>query len=181
MEAKELIKIARRNLIFFIIFALVGALVGFYSNKLLPSGYRQSRVLFVTSSKVSEPNAIIVQDPATNVADSAVSVIPSQDFLLYSQVKSTVEVKKLAPLVIRITATSHSPEQSQQDLETLISSFNTKISQLRSDASVQLAPVGTNTQASYFAFNSKILTLFGALIGVAAAITILAVSLYLKL
>lgn len=182
MEANQVIKIVKKNIAFLLILASVGAILGYYSNKLLPSGFKQTRVFFVANSKGQEPGNFIGQDPAINFTDSAANIIPSPDFLLAAQVsQSAVEVKKLAPQLLRITVTSASPAQSQQDLSTLVASFNDKIPQLTGDDSIQLTPVGVSPQVAYFALNAKILTLFGALLGTISAITILAVFQYLKL
>lgn len=182
MEANQIIKIVKKNIAFLLILASVGAILGYYSNKLLPSGFKQTQVFFVTNSHKQESSNFIGQDPAINFTDSAANIIPSPDFLVSAQIyQSTVEVKKLAPQLLRITVTSAQAAQSQQDLDALVTGFNAKIPQLTGDDSIQLTPVGASPQAAYFALNAKILTLFGALLGTIVAITIVAVFQYLKL
>lgn len=183
MELKTYLKIIKKNLIFISIFAVIGVILGFYSTNFLPSGYIQNQTLFVSDTgKYENPNSTIKQDKALNYTDSAVSIIQSEDFLLSAQItNSKIEVKKLAPQVIKITATSQSAEISRQDLLSSVEKFNEKTQQLLGDKSIQLTPIGSTPTPTYFALNNKILATFGALIGIISSAAILALVSYLKL
>mgnify|MGYP001601264765 CR=1 FL=1 len=183
MELKQYLKLIQKNITFIGILTIVGLILGLYSAKLLPSGYKQSQVFFVTQSTADEsPNTLYKQDRALNYTDSAVSIIQSDDFLLSAQIsQSTVEVKKLAPQVIKITLTSQSREKSTQDLSTILLRFNEKTEQILQSKTIQLTPIGIAPTPVFFALNSKILAIFGALIGFISSAAILALTSYFKL
>lgn len=183
MEPNQYLKILKTNLIFVAILVLVGAFLGFYSSHLLPSGYKQSQVFFVSQILEDKTKSSgFAQPEAVGFTDSAVSILESQDFLLSTQIsQSSVEVKKLANQVLKITVSSETEEQSKKDLASLVSNFNDKVSSFLGDNEVQLTPVGSSPQASYFALSSKVLALFGALLGLMSALALLALASYFKL
>lgn len=181
MEAKKYLKIIRENVIFLVILVVVGAALGFYSTKLLPAGYLFSQVYFVSSSQPTTSDNIR-EDKAITFTDSAVSILESRDFQQAAEItESSVDVKKLAHQVISITVTSNKPAKSQSDLFTLVTNFNVSVADWLGSNSVQLKPVGVPNNPSFFALDKKVMTGFGALIGLIASVSVLAVVRYFKL
>lgn len=181
MEFKQYLKIFQKNFIFIAILVISGLALGFYSSRILPSGYRQSQVVFVSDTQSNNPDFAQKQDRAINFTDSASSIIPSEDFLNSISISQTsVEVKKLAPQVLKITTASQSAEKSRQDLENIISKFNEKTENFIGDKDIQLKPVGVTPEPTHFALSMKVLGVFGALIGFIASISIISLATYFK-
>lgn len=183
MEAKDYIKIIKKNLIFIILLTGLGAFLGFYSGKFLPSGYKQSQVFFVSQvTQSQDQSSLLTHEQAVSFTDSAQSILQSPDFLLSSQIfQSSVEVKKLANRVLKITVSSQTEERSKKDLGVVVANFNNKVSNFLGNGHLQLTPVGDLPHASYFALDTKILSVVGALLGLISAIAILALANYFKL
>lgn len=181
MEFKQYIKLIQKNLAFIAILIFVGLFLGLYSSRFFPSSYRQSQVLFVSDTQSINPEFNKNQERAINFTDTAASIIPSEDFLNSIQISQTsVDVKKLAPQVLKITTSSQSASKSKQDLETIVLKFNEKTENLTGDKSLQLKPVGVMPGPSHFVLDSKILAIFGAFIGLTVSVSIIALAAYFK-
>lgn len=181
MDLKDYIKILAKNAFFIIILALIGAAVAFSSTGFLKSGYKNETVYFLIISGTGNLDAAKKIDP-TNITDTAVAVLTSPDFLKEASTGSlSIGAKKLAPQVIKLTITSQSPELSKNSQAPVIEKFNQKLAIFVPEASLKLEPLGEEGQSFQQVLNSKILAVFGALVGLLASLVIIAIIRYLKL
>lgn len=181
MEIQIYLKILRKNAFFIVAMVLIGAIIAFSSTRFLKSGYKNDMVYFLTVSGSSSPDTNQRLDP-TNITDTAVAILTSQDFLNETGISSlSVDAKKLAPQVVKLTLTSESAQLSQDSQIIVSNKFNQKLTSFIPDASVKLEPVGSPSKSFQKILNSKILAVFGALVGFLASLVIITLSKYLKL
>lgn len=190
MELKEFLKIIKKNILFIIITALAGGVIGFSSSGFFPSGYSQSQLFFITqpASQVQtnqeyDFEGYYQQEKSRSFTDTAIAILESSDFT--SEVlnpQNLLSVRKIAPQVIRITVSSQTPQSLKGQTEKIASSFNSKIIDLTgSTASAQLKAVGRANDSIFSGFNNKILFLFGLLLGTTFALFITGLKNYFKL
>ncbi len=181
MDLKEYITIIKKNAFFIIVLTLIGASVAFSSTKFLKSGYKTSAVYFLVISSQQNTSTNQKLDP-TNITDTAVAVLSSPDFLNEVATNNlSLDAKKLAPQVIRLTLTSKDQQTSEKSLTPVVDKFNQKLASLISESSPKLEPVGVHGQSIHDVLNNKILAAFGATVGLLASLVIIAVVRYLKL
>ncbi|MEK7581456.1 MAG: Wzz/FepE/Etk N-terminal domain-containing protein [Patescibacteria group bacterium] len=182
MEIKDLTSQIKKNLIFIAIITLVASSVGFSSTKFLKSGYQQQTLLFV---KVQDKNTLSENSPrvdSSNLTDTTVAILQSPDFASGADLgESQLEVRKMAPQVIRITVTAKNKDVSSQTSTKVIYSYNEKIKNLVPQANIELVGVGIPNDPTRQVLNSKIMAAFGASLGFIASLSILALAKYLKL
>jgi capsular polysaccharide biosynthesis protein len=181
MDIKEYIKIIRKNAFFIVALTLIGALVAFYSTRFLSSGYKNEMVYFLTVSTQDKSGLNQRLDP-TNITDTAVAILTSPDFLNETSITPlSIDAKKLAPQVIRLTLTSDDPGLSANSQDSVVGKFNQKITTLVPETSLKLQSVGANSQSVHDVLNNKILAVFGAMVGLLASLIIITIVRYLRL
>lgn len=181
MDLKDYIKILTKNAFFIIALTLIGAFVAFTSTRFLKSGYKNEMVYFLVINESENLDIGRKVDP-TNITDTAIAVLTSPDFLNETAISTlTIDAKKLAPQVIKLTLTSNSLQLSETSQTPVVDKFNQKLNILVPDASLKLQPVGIQSQSFQNILNSKILTVFGAVVGLLASVIIIAIVRYLRL
>lgn len=181
MDLKDYIKILTKNAFFIIVLTLIGTTVAFTSTRFLKPGYKNEMVYFLVIN--GSENSLSSQrlDP-TNTTDTVVAVLTSPDFINETAVDPlSLDAKKLAPQVIKLTLTSSSPQLSKNSQAPVADKFNQKLATLVPDASLKLEPIGVESQSYQNILNSKILAVFGAVVGLLASLITIAVVRYLKL
>lgn len=181
MDLKDYVKILTKNAFFIIALTLIGAAVAFSSTGFLKSGYKNEMVYFLVISDSGNSLTSQKLDP-TNITDTAVAVLTSPDLLNETAISSmSLDVKKLAPQVIKLTLTSQSPELSKNSQAPVVEKLNQKLTAFVPEATLKLEPVGEESQSFQQVLNSKILAVFGALIGLLASLVTVAIVRYLRL
>lgn len=181
MDIKDYIKILTKNAFFIIILTLIGATVAFSSTRFLKSGYKNEMVYFLVINQPENSLQNQKLDP-TNTTDTAVAILASPDFLKETAINAlSVDVKKLAPQVIKLTLTSDNSQLSQSSQAQVATKFNQKVTTFITNGTLKLEPVGESPPSIHNALNSKVLAVFGALIGLLASLTSIAIVRYLRL
>lgn len=187
MELSHFIKILKKYSLFIVILVVLGAIIGFLSSDFFASGFRRNQTYFVSEKSQTGENtpnfnseAYFQQEKLRNATDSLVAVLESEDFqneALTSQ--DSLQVRKLAPRVIRLTYLSQSQENATANLDTVIDKFNDKITTLSEDnTNFQLKPIGASSAPIYSKLNSLTLLAAGALIAAAFALFIVGLKEY---
>ena len=188
MELRKIVIIIRKYLVFITALAFVGLVTGYQAKNYFPSGYRQSQLFFLTSpqnnnaSQNLDSSAYFNQENARNFTDTAVALLASGDFsknVFENDV--SVNVRKLAPQILRITLESTSTKNLDQGLNKIELSFNSQIEKLaESTESPQLKPAATPSPINYFAPNKLVLAAAGFILGFAAAGFTLGLKFYFR-
>lgn len=190
MEINQLIPLIKKNALIIIIFAAIGAVTAATSANFFSSGFNHQRLYFLTSPNMTNqitdnPNSesYLLQEKSRNFTDSAIAILDSPDFKAETLDQGdSLQVRKVAPQVIRLNLISASPDNNNSKLDNVISEFNTKIQQLtKSTSSVELKPVGGLTPPSYSALSKKVLFAFGAVLGTAFALLVIGLKNYYKI
>lgn len=190
MELKKFLNIIKKNIIFILLLALFAGFISFFSSGLFSSGYSQSRLFFIAQSISQIPpgqgynfEGFYTQEKSRNFTDTAVAILESSDFaneVLNPQ--NSLSVRKVAPQVVRITISAQTPQSLNGEIEKIASEFNSKISHLSaSTQSAELKPVGEASELTFLGLNSKILFVFGLLLGTTFALFIIGLKNYFKL
>ncbi len=181
MDIKEYIKILTKNTLFIIALTIIGAAIAFSSTRFLKSGYQNERFYFLIISQNENLENSQRLDP-TNITDTAVSILNSPDFINEMAINTlSIDAKKLAPQVIKLTLTSKDPELSKNSQDPIVDKFNRKLTSFVPASSLKLESVGSPNQSYQNMLNNKVLAVFGAIIGFLASVVIIYVVRYLKL
>lgn len=179
MYLDQYIKIAKTNLFFICALTAVGAVCGYLSVAHIESGYKAQQTIFVRIEK-SNPLAYESVDAQT-ITDTVVAYISSTDYQRKANKTSQTNAKKVAAQVVTLTATSQNLEEAQNSLKNTTTNFNQVAPDLIRHAKVELTNVGEQAIPTKNALNSRVLALFGTLLGFAASISIISVSRYFRL
>ncbi len=190
MELKEFVVIIKKYFLFIVILTAAGAAVGFFSTRFFPSGFQRSQVYFVSEHSTDLKNSpnfnaenYYLQEKLRNATDTLVAILDSVDF--QKEVLSagdTLQVRKIAPQVMRLTYLSSSEQNATLKLDKVVDKFNTKISDLTEGSpTAQLKAVGPTAQPIYSRLNRLTLFFAGSLLGLVFALFIVGLKEYNKL
>lgn len=190
MELTKFVKIIKNNIVFIIIVALIGALIGFFSADFFSSGYHHSQLFFLMSppnQTASMQNNLseryYLQEKSRNFTDTAVAILDSVDFK--NEVLSpgdSLAVRKVAPQLIRLDFISPTPDSNNVQLNKVTREFNSKIQSLiESTPAAQLKPIASVASPVYSSLNSRVLFVFGAVLATAFALFVVGIKNYFKL
>lgn len=189
MELKQILKLVRNQAYFVVALIFLGAIIGAQSAKFFPSGYSKSQLFFLTTTQASNQAQnnyfapYYAQENARNFTDTAVALLGSEEFLKEARpAGASVNVRKVAPQLIRITAQSPNPSDLDEPLEQISQVFNQKIAAISQDAyASQLKEVSLPTVPTFFALNAQILAAAGAILGLASSLLVIGLKVYFKL
>lgn len=173
MEIKSISKLIRTYLIFILICALVGAVAGYFVSDFLTQGFAKSQTFYLVTQKQAQ-----TPESTSSLTDSAIGILTSPEFtqeVRNSSPDTTLDVRKIAPQVIKITSSSGETISASSALRNSQDIFNSKIKNL-DDKILELREIGLPLQATYSSYNKSLLTLTGALLGLLFA----ACSIFLK-
>ena len=189
MELKEYIKVFKKYFAFILLVSATGALIAYIQTKSLPSGYSLTQTFYLAgpaslSSDYFTYEGFYAQEKARNFTDSAVAILDSDDFKSdVGEGSQNLTVRKMAPQVIRLTASAPNAESTQKLMTKTINIFNEKsITFADSKFSLSLKPISQKTtQPALSKINKKIVTIFGLLLGFAFATFVVSLKTYFKL
>lgn len=187
MELKEYIKLFKKYLAFIILCMLLGAALGTFFTKFLPSGYYLSQTFFLAmpqgTAQTYDYEGFYAQEKARNFTDSAVAILESPDFKSeVALAHQSLAVKKLAPQTIRLTTVTQNPESSKELMQKTTNTFNKKFIDLAGDKNaLSLKQIASSQEPSYQASSRKIYALGGIVIGFAASVAVISLKSYFKL
>lgn len=179
MYADQYIKIVKTNLFFICALTLVGAICGYLSVAHIESGYKAQQTIFVRIEKINPLSYEGVD--AQTITDTVAAYISSTDYQRKTNKISQTTAKKVAAQVVTLTATSQSLEEAQNSLKNTTTNFNQVAPDLITHSKVELVNVGEEAIPTKNALNSRVLALFGAILGFAASISIISASRYFRL
>lgn len=190
MELNEFITLVKKYIVLIVIFALIGAVLGVSSTKFFSSGFNHQRFYFLTdpSPDIQEnqdyrSENYFLQEKSRNFTDTAVAILDSPDFK--NEVLGPgdlLQVRKVAPQLVRLNLISQSADSNFSKLQKVTVVFNRKIQNLtESTPTSQLKPVGSVSSPSYSSLNSRVLLVFGAILGAAFALLIIGLKNYHKI
>lgn len=178
MELNSYLKFFKRFWIFILFCAFLGLVIAISLAK-APSPYSLTQVFYLSSPKItaSDPSqSFYNQEMVRNFTDTAVAILNSPDFKSrILQPQETFFARKLAPQVIRLTATSQEPQETQVSMKKVIEIFNQRFA---SPLSLEEIAPQAPTQRT---FNGKVVALAGFIIGFAFAIFVISTKTYLRL
>ena len=187
MEFKEYIKIFKKNIGVLLLLVVLGVVLALVITYKLPSGYSQSRLFYIAGPKTtSQTNydyeGYYVQQKARDFTDTAVAILESADFTSQVGISSVnFSVRKVAPQVIKLTATAKDSLEAENAIEKISQSFNLKLVNLTgNDPALQIKPIG-KAQPSYFSSPNKIIVgVFGGSLGFIFGILVVGLKVYFK-
>lgn len=185
MELKEYLKIFRKYLALIAALSFIGMSLAFAFARRIPQGYQDSQTFFISpqSAAIQMYEGYYGQEKARNFTDTAVAILDSPDFK--SEVQGTneaISVRKMAPQVVRLTATSKSSAAAKNLLDKTVNSFNSKLQSLSgSQAQIQLKAIGRAQGPSTVAVNRKVFALVGLIAGFAFATAAISLKTYFKI
>lgn len=184
MELKKILTIFKKNVVYLLVFVVIGAVVGAYLGKNYKDVPHAQLDVFLTPKNVPKVQAndnYYLQEEARNFTDSAVVILESPDFAKgLTQSGETISASKLSAQLIRLTASALSDERASALLNDTINKFNTKIPELTAeDRTVLLKPIATEPRNFTPAVNTKVLILTGALFGFLFAAFVISLREYL--
>jgi len=188
LELKVYLKILKKNILFILLFAIVGAVAAFMFTLKLASGVRFEQYFYLVSSnnpdsqtQPAENSIYFPQETARNFTDTAVAILSSPDFI--SEINlgdGQIVVRKMAPQVIKLTATASQEGTAKSLIEKTTSSFNQKILSLAGNQIVSLKPVGRGAQPVALTPNRSLIVIFGLLFGSVFALLVVGLKIYFK-
>lgn len=169
---------------------MLGAVFGASSTKFFSSGFQHQRSYFLIDPTVERqvpenPNSesFSLQEKSRNFTDTAVAILDSIDFK--SEVLEngdSLQVRKVAPQIIRLTLISNTSDPNFQKLEKVTNSFNLKIQNLtESTPSSMLKAIGPANSPVYSSFSRPILSAFGSILGVTFALLVIGLKNYYRI
>lgn len=184
MELKEYLNILKKNLALTIALTVTGLLIGLISARSLPEGYQASQTFFLTSTQSPNPQDVNFgyynQEKARNFTDTALAIVQSPDFKSYAQLSAAISAKKVAPQIIRITATAASAQDTLPQLTRTKEQFNSKLAML-GEGNLKIQEVGSNQEPHLAKVNAQVTAAAGAIFGFAAAILALSLKTYFRI
>ncbi|KKR50946.1 MAG: hypothetical protein UT84_C0004G0009 [Candidatus Curtissbacteria bacterium GW2011_GWA1_40_16] len=189
MELKKYLEITKNNALFIVVIALIGAFSAYFIAPHLESGYWAQSTFYLSNQlqEATQPQGYdfggyFLQSTAINATDTAVAILESGSF--QSQAKSagtTIAVNKIAPQVIRITATAQDSGAPKSQMESIPDAFSKKMKELNPvGPTLTLSPISGQIDVAYHSLNSKVLALAGFGLGIIFAFLILGLKTYLK-
>jgi len=188
LELRVYLKILKKNILFILLFAAFGAVAAFMFTLKLASGVRFEQYFYLVSSnnpgsqaQPAENSTYFSQEAARNFTDTAIAILSSPDFISeISLGNGQIAVRKMAPQVIKLTATASQEGTAKSLIEKTTSSFNQKILSLAGDQIVSLKPVGRGAQPVALAPNRSLIVIFGLLSGSVFALLVVGLKIYFK-
>lgn len=178
MELKDILKIAKQNILFILTITILGAAIGLLSTRFLESGFEKSQYFFLKEESPAFQEASIQE----NLTESATQILKSPDFTReLAQVPFKIEATKIAPYVVRVTVISQTTTETEQILAIIPTKFNSKIQELVPQGRYLLVSVGNPPETSHNVLNSKILAIVGAILGLVLSLVTLSVYKFFKL
>ncbi len=190
MEISELINLVKKYIILIAILALIGGVIGASSANFFSSGFKHQRLYFLTdpvvASQISDtPNSesFSLQEKSRNFTDTAVAILDSPDFKNEVLARGdSLQVRKVAPQVIRLTLVSNTPDTNFSKLQKVSASFNLKIQDLTaSTPSSILKPVGLESSPVYSSLSRQVLFVFGVVLGTVFALLVIGLKNYYRI
>lgn len=183
MELNQYLVIFKKHFIFIASFAILGSFFAFLLGSKLPSGYRAEQLFYIVDSQPAKEAEILPsyysQEKARNFTDTAVAILSSPDFANY---QSPVSARKIAPQIIRLTATANDPQTAQNLVEKASINFNQKLRNSADlNSSLEIRAVGKSMPPTDIAISPKIALFGGFIIGLILAIFVVALKTYFKL
>jgi len=179
MELKEFIRLFKKNALAVIFFILIGLVLSILISAKLPSGYNQSQTFYIVEPKENagdfyDYEGYYGQQKARDFTDTAVAILQSENF-------PNLTVRKVAPQVIKLTATAESADESENLLDRVKGSFNQELVSLSGqDQALQIRPIGQVQPASFVSPNKKLLAVFGASLGFVFGVLVVGLKTYFK-
>lgn len=183
MELRQYLKILQQNLILILLLGLFGMALAFLITRSMSAGYQKSQTFFLEAQFESRENLadFYAQEKARNFTDTAVAILESPDFRRDLKADGQIQVRKIAPQVVRIT-TRATKSQSPNDLMTeTVNSFNSKLIAISDDQKLELKALGTSPEPAKDIINKKVFALAGLLLGFTFAIVAISLKTYFRL
>lgn len=187
MDLKQFIKIIKKYSLFIIILVVLGAVVGVFSTSLTSSGFQRTQT-YIFSDKSSNPQnnpnsqaeAYYTGENLRNSTDTFIGILQSDDFQKEAVASGdSLQVKKVAPQVIRLTYSSPVERNSAENLDKVVVKFNSKIANFtKTNFTIQLEPVGMAQTPVSSSVNNTTLLFAGAFVGIAFALFIVGLKEY---
>lgn len=177
MTLNDFLNMLRKNLVFIVFLILISAGVAFYSTGFLKSGFREEKLLFLTLDDTQTSKDIRL-DP-TNSTDTAIALLNSG--LKVVQPKMSIDAKKVAPQVIKLSVESQDPGLAEQTATSLVETFNSQAKNLMPGHNITLTQIDQNQAPARQLLNSKVMAAFGALVGFVLAIMAIILARYFKI
>ena len=187
MDLRQLIQIIKKYSLFIIILAVLGAVGGGFSARLTSSGFQRTQTYIISNqSQVLQNNPnyysenFYAEENLRNNTDTYIAVLQSNDFQKEAVVSGdSLQVKKVAPQVLRLTYSSPIEQNSSQNLDKVVVFFNSLIGDLtKANLAIRLEPVGMAQEPVFSRVNSTTLLFAGAFIGIAFALFIVGLKEY---
>lgn len=198
MELKEYLKVFKKYFAFILLVGLTGALIAYISTKSLPRAYSLTQTFYLAALTStpgrSEPalqsqdiysyEGYYAQEKARNFTDTAVAILDSDDFKSdVGEDSQNLAVRKMAPQVIRLTASAPNSQSAQKLMSKTINIFNEKSVTLADSRFVlSLKPISSHVPGpSRDQIDKKIITVFGLLLGFAFATFVVSLKTYFRI
>ena len=184
MELKDYWQILKKNLAFIIFLALLGALFAYLLTSKFSGGQRvQKHYLLIEEQAAGEGfESPVIFKESVDLTDTAVSILQTSDFkkeILKNQ--ESLIVKKEARQVLKLQAQASEQERTFEIIKTAVENFNGKTASLfGQNENIKLTEIGASYEPLRPAFDKKITTAFGFLLGAAFAIFAVGLKTYFK-
>lgn len=174
MELKAFLKILSKYLLLILAFAILG-LIAAYALAKAPQGAQVEQLFFIPPSADSADlqAAYYGQETARNFTDTAVSILESADFRSSVPAQGQITARKVAPQLIRISATANDAGAAKNLMETTINSFNQKFPQ-------KLSAVGQGPHEVIPRPSKHIMLAAGLITGIIFALFVVSIKEYFK-
>ena len=179
MELVEFLKFFKKNALAVIFFVFAGLVLSVLLSAKLPSGYSQSQTFYIVepwknAGAFYDYEGYYGQQKARDFTDTAVAILQSENF-------PNLTVRKVAPQVIKLTATAESADESENLLDRVKGSFNQELVSLSGqDQALQIRPICQVQPASFVSPNKKLLAVFGASLGFVFGVLVVGLKTYFK-
>lgn len=185
MELKEYLKLFKKYAIFIVLCAVLGTILGAFSTRFLPSGYTIQETFFIagptSTTGAYDYEGFYSQEKARNFTDTAVAILESHDFQKEIFRNGSLEVKKLAPQVIRLTVVNQDPKSAKEMLANVKEGFNKKFIELGTNQSLSIKEIAPAEEPSFKRSSRKIYALGGVVMGFAVSVVVISLKSYFKL
>lgn len=188
MELKNYLALLKNYLPLIIICSALGGIFAYFGASRLPKGFSLSQTFYVSlpasqNYQTYSFEGFYAQEKARNFTDTAVAILESADFKTQIITKNeSVSARKLAPQIIRITATAQNQAETTQILDTVLTSFNRKIEALSAaPASPQLKEITESQTPVQIKLKTGVTTAAGFVLGLVFALLVISLKTYLKI
>lgn len=184
MEFKEYIELIKQNILIIVIAMVLGAVVAFYFSTNFQAGYKFEQDFFLSPQETSADtpqNSYYSLEKARDFTDTAVAILQSPDFVGSLGTKGSVAIRKLAPQVIKITATEGDPQSAKTTVGKVASSFNAEIGKLQPSSTFQISTIGKVPDPRPAGPSPKIVLAFGAACGFVVSLVAIGLKTYFRL